>query len=123
LGWRKDSDRAARCLATYRSGRISRRNLPLIASVPGADNSYQWFRHGAALSGQTQGSLLIANASADDAGSYTAVVTNSAGSSTTNAATVRVSPAASRLVNMALSHQRQQRTNRHSKFLGAEIRP
>lgn len=52
--------------------------------------SYQWRKGGAAISGATVASYTIAVTSADDAASYDVVVTNSAGSVTSSAATLTV---------------------------------
>lgn len=46
--------------------------------------SYQWQKNGVAIAGATGSSYTIASATAGDAGSYTAVATNSAGSVTSN---------------------------------------
>ena len=63
-------------------------------SVTGdAPLSYQWKKDGSNISGETSATLSIANAQASDAGSYTVVVTNGAGSATSNAATLTVNPA------------------------------
>ncbi len=53
--------------------------------------TYQWNKDGIALSGQTGTSLTIPSANASSAGNYTATVTNSAGSVTSNAANLAVS--------------------------------
>jgi hypothetical protein len=55
----------------------------------------QWFKNGVAISGATNTTFTISNASLNDAGSYTVVATNSAGSATSNAATLTVTSAAS----------------------------
>jgi hypothetical protein len=55
--------------------------------------TYQWFKDGTAVSGATASSCLIANAQASDAGSYTVVVTNTAGSKTSDPAMLTVIPA------------------------------
>ncbi|WP_284645292.1 immunoglobulin domain-containing protein [Paenibacillus silviterrae] len=61
--------------------------------------SYQWKKDGNALtdggniSGATTATLSITNAQSSDAGSYTAVVTNAAGNTESNAATLTVNPA------------------------------
>ena len=54
----------------------------------------QWQKNGGAIAGQTGASLTLANVAAVDAASYTCVATNSAGSATSNAATLTVNPAA-----------------------------
>ncbi len=56
--------------------------------------SYQWYKGSAAITGATAATYSITSAQSADAGSYTCVVTNSAGSVTTNAATLSVSTAA-----------------------------
>ena len=55
--------------------------------------SYQWQKNGAALGGATNASYTIGNTTTGDAGSYTVVVTNSAGSVTSAAATLTVTAA------------------------------
>jgi hypothetical protein len=55
--------------------------------------TYQWFKGGTAINGATSPTLTISNAQAGDAGSYTVTVTNSAGSVTSNPATLTVNPA------------------------------
>jgi hypothetical protein len=52
--------------------------------------SYRWQFNGAFLAGATNASLLISNAQVANAGSYTVVVTNSAGSVTSRPAFLRV---------------------------------
>ncbi|MCF3651848.1 LamG-like jellyroll fold domain-containing protein [Synoicihabitans lomoniglobus] len=74
----------------------------LAASAAGSGLSYQWFRNGTALSGETGSILLRNNASANDAGSYTVRVTNSGGSVTSQAATVSLSATASTLRNISV---------------------
>ncbi|MEK8051097.1 DUF3500 domain-containing protein [Ideonella sp. DXS22W] len=53
--------------------------------------SYQWRKGGSAISGATASSYSIAATSSSDAGSYDVVVSNSAGSVTSSAATLTVS--------------------------------
>lgn len=50
----------------------------------------QWFRNGTALAGATQNTLALSNVSSTDAGNYLAVASNSAGSATSNTATLTV---------------------------------
>ncbi len=50
----------------------------------------RWFRDGVAVPGGTGAEFTLANAQRTDAGSYTAVVTNSAGSSTTVPVTLKI---------------------------------
>ena len=52
--------------------------------------TYQWRKNGAAISGATNSSYTIASPVASDAGSYTVVATNSAGSVTSNVAVLTV---------------------------------
>lgn len=65
--------------------------------------SYQWYKDGAALAGQTGPSLTLANAQASDAGNYTVVVTNALGTATSSTATVTVATASQlgRLSNLS----------------------
>jgi hypothetical protein len=53
--------------------------------------SYQWRKDSSAISGATSSSYSIASAASGDAGSYDVVVSNSAGSVTSSAATLTVS--------------------------------
>jgi hypothetical protein len=52
--------------------------------------AYQWQKGGGTINGATSASYTIAATSATDAGTYTCVVTNSAGTATSNAATLTV---------------------------------
>lgn len=52
--------------------------------------TYQWYFNGAAISGATGASLSLSSVSATNAGDYTVVVTNGAGSVTSNKATLTV---------------------------------
>ena len=52
--------------------------------------TYQWYKDGTALSNQTSSILTLNNCQANNAGNYTAVITNSVGSITSNAATLTV---------------------------------
>ena len=52
--------------------------------------TYQWRKDGAAISGATAATLTISNVQAGDAGGYSVVVTNGAGSATSAAATLTV---------------------------------
>ena len=53
--------------------------------------TYQWQKGGSSLSGQTTATLSLSNVLAADAGSYTCVATNTAGTVTSSAATLTVS--------------------------------
>jgi glucose/arabinose dehydrogenase len=53
--------------------------------------SFQWFKNGQALAGATAATLTIASATPGDAGSYHAVVSNAAGSATSDTAVLTVS--------------------------------
>ncbi len=66
--------------------------LTVVASGT-APLSYQWSKGGVALSGATAASYTIAAVTTGDAGSYTCVVTNGAGSATSNAAILTVNAA------------------------------
>jgi hypothetical protein len=55
--------------------------------------TYQWKKDGTSISAATSSSYSISSTSSSDAGSYTVVVTNSAGSATSNAATLTVAAA------------------------------
>jgi len=54
--------------------------------------NFQWRKNGVNILGATQSSFSIANAAASDAGSYTVVATNFAGSVVSNAAVLTVNP-------------------------------
>lgn len=77
----------------------------LSAQAAGLGDSFQWYKDGAALPGQTQPTLSVAAASAADAGSYEAVITNALGSVTTRAAAITVQSGAARLINLSCRTQ------------------
>jgi len=52
--------------------------------------TYQWLKNGTAITGATASSYMLLNPTTADSGSYTVTVTNSAGSVTSNAATLTV---------------------------------
>lgn len=54
--------------------------------------SYQWFKNGTAIDGATSASYVLSLVKALDAGAYTAVVSNSAGSATSDTATLTLTP-------------------------------
>jgi hypothetical protein len=66
--------------------------------------SYQWRKDGVAISGATSSTYSISSTATSDAGSYTVVVTNSAGSATSSTAalTVTASATAPRLFNLSV---------------------
>lgn len=80
--------------------------LVVTASPASAGLAYQWKKNGADLVGQNSAALTLAAASASDAGNYTCVVTNAAGSTTSaTAALAVVSPVVAnppRLTNLAV---------------------
>lgn len=61
--------------------------------------TYQWRRDGTAVAGATGASLTLTNVSATQAGSYTVVATNSAGSTTSSAATLALASAAGPIIS------------------------
>ena len=61
-----------------------------VAATADPGPAYQWRKDGADIDGATGASFTIAKARADDAGSYTVVITNPAGSVTSNAASLDV---------------------------------
>lgn len=73
----------------------------LAASAVGNGLSYQWLKDGAALPGETGSILLRQNVNAADAGRYALRIANSAGTVTTNAATVVLDPEASTISNLS----------------------
>jgi hypothetical protein len=66
--------------------------------------SLQWQRNGAPVPGATQSTLVLTAATAAQAGTYTCVATNSAGSVTSSPATLAVSTTAAfgRLINLSI---------------------
>jgi uncharacterized protein (DUF4415 family) len=63
--------------------------------------AYQWRKDGAAISGATNSSLTLSAVSASNAGSYTVIITNSAGSVTSSVAALNIA-AASALSNLSV---------------------
>ena len=64
-----------------------------VAASGTAPLSYQWQKDGANLAGATSATLTLSSVTSANAGSYRAVVSNSAGSATSAAATLTVNPA------------------------------
>src|SRR5512142_3127788 len=59
-------------------------------NASGTGLSYQWFKAGSLLPGQTGSSLVLANVSAADAGTYSVMVSGVCRSAVTNSATLTV---------------------------------
>ena len=79
-------------------------------TAAGSNLSYQWYLNGVAVGGATSSVLTLTNVGTGNAGSYTVVVSNSAGSVTSAAATLTVSGGSgggsgARLVNLSASAQ------------------
>lgn len=75
-----------------------------VAATASPDPSYQWRRDGVAITGASTATLTLASATANDAGDYTVVVSNSAGTVTSTAASLSVytpNPSA-RLANLSV---------------------
>lgn len=72
-----------------------------VAAGGTAPFTYQWFRDGVAIAGATAAALRIGAALSADAGSYTVSVTNAAGTVTSPAAALAVTPA-SRISNLSV---------------------
>ena len=66
--------------------------------------AYQWYRNGSPLSGATAASYAIASASSADAGDYTVVVTNSAGSAASSTATLVIAAPPVSFANYISTH-------------------
>ncbi|AWI10122.1 InlB B-repeat-containing protein [Ereboglobus luteus] len=64
-------------------------------AATGDSLTYQWKKNGTDIPGATNANLVVTNAQKSDAGSYTVVVTNPAGSKTSNPATLTVNDASS----------------------------
>ena len=54
--------------------------------------TYQWSKNAATIDGATAASYLITNAAPSDAGTYTVIVSNLAGSTTSDKATLTIAP-------------------------------
>src|SRR5439155_24982106 len=59
-------------------------------SATGTGLSYQWYKGGNALAGQTASSLVLNNLSASDAGTYSVVVSGVCGNPVTNSASLTI---------------------------------
>lgn len=74
---------------------VAGNSVTFTATASGSPSpTYQWKKGSSNISGANGASYTIASVTAADAGSYTVVATNSAGSATSNAATLTVAPAA-----------------------------
>ena len=74
-----------------------------VVATGAAPFSYQWRKDGTAISGATNGTLTLSSVQSTDAGNYTVVITNSAGSTTSSAATLAVTiPNPGRLINLSV---------------------
>ena len=88
---------AAPVTQTIKSGS----GLSLSVTASGSNSpSYQWYKDGVLLSGQTTSKLTINTTTTSSAGSYTVVITNWLGSVTSNSAVVNVQ--APRLSNLSV---------------------
>jgi Pectate lyase len=68
-------------------------NASFTVAASGQNLTYQWSKNGTPVDGATTATLSITSAAASDAGNYTVTVTNSAGSVTSEPATLTVLPA------------------------------
>ncbi len=59
-------------------------------SATGTGLSYQWYKGGSTLAGQTGSSLVLSNVSATDAAIYSVVVSGTCGNAVTNSASLTV---------------------------------
>jgi hypothetical protein len=85
--------------ATVTAGSAASFSVVATGTVP---LSYQWRKDGAAISSATSSTYTIASTKTTDAGSYTVVVTNSAGSVTSSAAATLTVNALPRLYSLAV---------------------
>ncbi len=77
------------------SGPVSLTNCPgssasFSVSATGTGLSYQWYKDGNTLAGQTGSSLVLTNVSATDAATYSVVVSGTCGNAVTNSASLTV---------------------------------
>jgi hypothetical protein len=61
-----------------------------VAAISGTPLTYQWQKDGSDLAGETAATLTLADASAADVGAYRVIVTNNAGSTTSQTADISV---------------------------------
>ncbi len=81
--------------------------------------SYQWLKDGLPISGQTTASLTITNVQGADIGSYSVVVSNAAGSVTSDIVTLAIAPVA--LVNHAPTFNSAQLEGSLQQMLGESV--
>jgi hypothetical protein len=72
----------------------------VVAATGTGPLSYQWKRNGANIAGATNSTLTVSNVQSGSAGNYTVVVSNSAGSATSTAATLTLDTTP-RLINVS----------------------
>lgn len=106
--------------ALSQSFKVTAPSLPAITAAPRSQNvvagqsvtftvgastapapSYQWSFNGAIIAGATRPTLTLPSAQLTQAGAYSVAVTNLAGTVTTPAANLTVTPAVSRIVNFS----------------------
>ena len=71
-------------------GAIVGDSVVLSVSAIGGELIYQWYKGGSAIAGATSSSYAISNASTNDAGGYTVIVSNSSATVTSNTAVVSI---------------------------------
>jgi hypothetical protein len=79
-------------------------SVTLTVNAEGDDTlSFQWYLNGAPIAGATGSTLTLSNMNESQAGSYTVVVTNGRGSTTSSAANITVATASnlSRIINLS----------------------
>ena len=78
---------------TSRSAAVGSSTTFTVVATGTSPLTYQWRKNGTAVSGATAATFTIANVATSDAGTYTVVVTNSAGSLTSTGAVLTVTAA------------------------------
>ena len=78
-------------------------NVAFTVTAAGAPPlSYQWNKDGRAITGATNSTLALTAVTDADAGTYRVVVTNAAGTAQSRVATLIVSPAVSKIINLSV---------------------
>ncbi len=72
---------------------------------PNVPVTYQWYKNGTALPGETDATLTLSNVHADDAGNYYALATNAYGTTTSGNATLVVGAYAAAAITLQPSNQ------------------